>query len=131
MARRMPRSPRNCRSGSRCTTTPGAAEATAATLCLRRAGEIEDIEALIVESGGSAHLYGVFSGGALVLEAGRQACGYEVPYSFAGDKQEWRAYVEQVDALLTEGRRDDALAHADGGLIRRGNRGSEERPDLA
>jgi hypothetical protein len=31
--------------------------------------EIEDIEALIAETGGSAHLYGVSSGGALVLEA--------------------------------------------------------------
>jgi len=31
--------------------------------------EIEDIEALIAEAGGSAHLYGVSSGGALVLEA--------------------------------------------------------------
>ena len=33
--------------------------------------EIEDIDALITEAGGSAHLYGVSSGGALVLEAVR------------------------------------------------------------
>lgn len=31
--------------------------------------EIEDIEALIAEAGGSAHLFGVSTGGALVLEA--------------------------------------------------------------
>src|SRR4051812_39127069 len=31
--------------------------------------EIEDLEALIAQAGGSAHLYGVSSGGALVLEA--------------------------------------------------------------
>lgn len=72
--------------------------------------EIEDIEALIAEAGGSAHLYGVSSGGALVLEAGQQACGVRKPYGFAGDRQERRAYVEQVEALLAEGRLGDALA---------------------
>lgn len=78
--------------------------------------EIEDIEALIAEADGSAHLYGVSSGGALVLEAAAAGIAvdklavYEVPYGFAGDPQKWRAYVEQVEALLAEGRRGDALA---------------------
>jgi pimeloyl-ACP methyl ester carboxylesterase len=31
--------------------------------------ELEDLQAPIAEAGGSAHLYGVSSGGALVLEA--------------------------------------------------------------
>jgi pimeloyl-ACP methyl ester carboxylesterase len=40
--------------------------------------EIEDIEALTAEAGGSAHLFGVSSGGALALEAiahARLRCG--------------------------------------------------------
>jgi pimeloyl-ACP methyl ester carboxylesterase len=49
--------------------------------------EVEDIEALIAEAGGSAHLYGVSSGGALVLEAAAagltidKVAVYDVPYS--------------------------------------------------
>ena len=51
------------------------------------AREIEDIQALIDLAGGTAHLYGISSGGALVLEAatvlGRKVnklAVYEVPY---------------------------------------------------
>src|SRR5947199_4272283 len=65
--------------------------------------EIEDIEALIANAGGSAHLYGVSSGGALVLEAAAAGLAidkiavYEVPYNTAGDwPQRWREYVEQL-----------------------------------
>ncbi len=77
--------------------------------------EIEDIEALIAEAGGSAHLYGVSSGGALVLEA--TAAGvpvdrlavYEVPYDMAeGGPQRHREYVERLEGFLAEGRRGDA-----------------------
>ena len=49
--------------------------------------EIEDIEALIDQAGGTAHLYGISSGGALVLEAAaalgekiNKLAVYEVPY---------------------------------------------------
>jgi len=48
--------------------------------------EIEDLDALIAEAGGSAHLFGASSGGALVLEAAAagsavdRAAVYEVPY---------------------------------------------------
>ena len=51
--------------------------------------EIEDIEALIAEAGGSAHLYGVSSGGALAMEAAAAGIAvdrlavYEVPYCLA------------------------------------------------
>jgi pimeloyl-ACP methyl ester carboxylesterase len=61
--------------------------------------EIEDIEALIAEAGGSAHLYGVSSGGALALEAGAAGIAvdklavYEVPYNVADG---WAAAVEGV-----------------------------------
>jgi alpha/beta hydrolase family protein len=78
--------------------------------------EIEDIEALIAEAGGSASLYGVSSGGALVLEAAAAGIAldklavYEVPYNVADDwPPRWREYVEQVGAALAEGRRGDAL----------------------
>lgn len=78
--------------------------------------EIEDIEALIVEAGGPAHLYGVSSGGALALEAAAAGAAvdkvavYEVPYNMDDDwPPRWRAYVEQLGAVLAEDRRGDAL----------------------
>jgi pimeloyl-ACP methyl ester carboxylesterase len=79
--------------------------------------ELEDLEALITEAGGSAHLYGASSGGALVLEAAAARLAidklavYEVPYSMAEDAaQGWREYVQQLGVLLAEGRRGDAAA---------------------
>jgi pimeloyl-ACP methyl ester carboxylesterase len=79
--------------------------------------EIEDIEALIAESGGPARLYGVSSGGALALEAAAaglpidKLAVYEVPYSMADAwPQRWREYVEQLEELLAAGRRGDAFA---------------------
>jgi pimeloyl-ACP methyl ester carboxylesterase len=79
--------------------------------------EIEDIDALIVQSGGPAHLYGVSSGGALALEAAAAGLSginrlavYEVPYNMADNwPQQWQEYVKQLKAVLTQGRRDDAL----------------------
>jgi pimeloyl-ACP methyl ester carboxylesterase len=78
--------------------------------------EIEDIEALIAEAGGSAHLYGVSSGGALVLEAAAAGIGadrlatYEVPYSVADDaSQRWREYLERLGPALAAGRRGEAV----------------------
>jgi pimeloyl-ACP methyl ester carboxylesterase len=78
--------------------------------------EIEDIEALVDEAGGSAHLYGVSSGGALALEAAaaglpvERIVVYEVPY-LVGDAawRRWREYVEGLGAAIAEGRRGDAL----------------------
>lgn len=79
--------------------------------------EIEDIDALIAEAGGTAHLYGVSTGGALALEAA--AAGslinrvgvYEVPYNATdGDwPRQWLNYVDQLNAVLAAGRRDDAV----------------------
>jgi pimeloyl-ACP methyl ester carboxylesterase len=78
--------------------------------------EIEDIEALIDEAGGRAHLYGVSSGGALVLEAAAAGLSidrlavYEVPYRVGDDaSRQWRGYVEKLRAVLAEGRRGDAV----------------------
>jgi pimeloyl-ACP methyl ester carboxylesterase len=79
--------------------------------------EIEDIEAIIVEAGGSAHLFGVSTGDALVLEAAAAGLSgidrlavYEVPYNVADDwPQQWQEYVTSLKALLAEGRRGKAL----------------------
>jgi pimeloyl-ACP methyl ester carboxylesterase len=77
--------------------------------------EIEDIEALIAEAGGSAHLYGVSSGGALVLEAAAAGVAvdrlavYEVPYDTSeGATERHREYVARLEGFLAEGRRGDA-----------------------
>ena len=77
--------------------------------------EIEDINTLISEAGGSAHLYGISSGGALVLEAAAAGVAadklavYEIPYNMADDgPQRQREYIEGLEALLAEGRRGDA-----------------------
>jgi pimeloyl-ACP methyl ester carboxylesterase len=79
--------------------------------------EIEDLEALIAEAGGSAHVYGVSSGGALALEAAAAGIAidklavYDVPYNLAEDwPRRWREYVEQLGALLAQERRGDAFA---------------------
>ena len=78
--------------------------------------EIEDIDALIAEAGGSAHLYGPSSGGALALEAAAAGLAidklavYEVPYDVADNApQRQRQYAEKLDALLAEGRRGEAF----------------------
>jgi pimeloyl-ACP methyl ester carboxylesterase len=77
--------------------------------------EIEDLEALIAEAGGSAHPYGISSGGALALEAAAagimidKLAVYEVPYNMADDgPQRQLEYVEQLEALLAQERRGDA-----------------------
>ena len=42
----------------------------------------------------------------------RRLAVYEVPYNIAPDwPQRWRAYVEELEALLAAGRRGDAFAH--------------------
>ncbi len=78
--------------------------------------EIEDIEALIDVAGGSAHLHGVSSGGALALEAAAAGIAidklavYDVPYSIGEEaSRRWREYVEELDVVLAEGRRGDAV----------------------
>jgi hypothetical protein len=78
--------------------------------------EIEDLDALIAEVGGRAHLYGVSSGGCLALEAALAGSAidglavYEVPYAVsAGAAQRWRDYVGTLTALLAAGRRGAAV----------------------
>lgn len=79
--------------------------------------EIEDIEALIDEAGGSAFLYGISSGAALAMEAAielpgkvRKLAMYEAPYNDQDDaRQAWRDYREKLNELIAEGRRGDAV----------------------
>jgi pimeloyl-ACP methyl ester carboxylesterase len=79
--------------------------------------EIEDLETMISEAGGLAHLYGASSGGALVLEAAAAGVSadrlavYEVPYNMAEDgPDQQRQYVAQLEGYLAENRRGDAAA---------------------
>jgi pimeloyl-ACP methyl ester carboxylesterase len=78
--------------------------------------EVEDIAALIAEAGGSAHLYGVSSGGMFALEAASAGLPvlrvgvYDVPYdTAAGAAERNQDYREQLGAALDEGRRGDAV----------------------
>ncbi len=78
--------------------------------------EIEDIDALISEAGGSAHLFGASSGGALALEAAAaglaidQLAVYEVPYLIDDEAtQQWSEYVDRLTVALADGRRGDAI----------------------
>ncbi|QTE01049.1 alpha/beta fold hydrolase [Streptomyces cyanogenus] len=79
--------------------------------------EIEDLAALLDAVGGDAALFGVSSGGALVLHAAasglpvRRAAVYEVPYAdhLAGGATREATYKEQLTKALAEGRRGDAV----------------------
>ena len=79
--------------------------------------EIEDIEALISEAGGSAYVYGISSGASLALEA-TAALGdkvqklaiYEPPYDESeGAAKEWKEFSFQLDELLAADRRSEAV----------------------
>jgi pimeloyl-ACP methyl ester carboxylesterase len=72
--------------------------------------EFEDIDALIADAGGSAHLYGISSGGALALEAAAAGLAinrlavYEVPYGLTEDQPRRQAeYVENLERAARSG----------------------------
>jgi pimeloyl-ACP methyl ester carboxylesterase len=81
------------------------------------AREIEDMEALIQQAGGSAYVYGISSGACLALEAalalGKQVSKlamYEPPYNDNGAARvQWKEYTQQLTHALAEGRRGDAV----------------------
>ena len=88
------------------------------TLPYAVAREVEDIEALIDEAGGTASLYGHSSGAALALEAALQLgpkvtklAMYEAPYNDdAAAQPAWTEYINRLTGLLAVERRGDAVA---------------------
>ena len=81
--------------------------------------EIEDIEALIDEAGGSAFLYGISSGAALAMEAAialpdkvKKLAMYEAPFNDDESAQQtWKDYTKRLEELLAAGRNGDAVGH--------------------
>jgi pimeloyl-ACP methyl ester carboxylesterase len=82
--------------------------------------EIEDLEALINEAGGATFVFGMSSGGVLALYAAARGLAikklalYEPPFH-SGDEHARQAaerYTRELRALLSEGRRGDAVALA-------------------
>lgn len=78
--------------------------------------EVEDLAALIAEAGGSAFLYGISSGGALVLEAAAAGLPvdrlaiYEVPFIVDDTRAPLPAdYVSRLDELVRADRRAAAV----------------------
>ena len=80
--------------------------------------EVEDIDALIEQAGGSAYVYGISSGASLALEAALalgsnripRLAMYEPPYNGdAAARVQWKEYTQQLNMALSEGRRGDAV----------------------
>lgn len=80
--------------------------------------EIEDIDALITEAGGSACVFGISSGAALAMEAAirlgnkvKKLAMYEAPYNDdEAARRAWEAYRKQLADALAQGHRGNALA---------------------
>jgi pimeloyl-ACP methyl ester carboxylesterase len=79
--------------------------------------EVEDLAALIARAGGTAAVYGHSSGAALALHAAAQGLPidrlilHEPPYSpdIEEHRREAREYGKQLESILSEGRRGDAV----------------------
>ncbi len=80
--------------------------------------EVEDLDTLITEAGGSAFVFGHSSGAALALEAAiqlgekvKKLAMYEAPFNDEREAQRaWRAYIQHLTELLAADRRGDAIA---------------------
>jgi pimeloyl-ACP methyl ester carboxylesterase len=80
--------------------------------------EIEDIDSLIEEAGGSAFLFGHSSGGCLALDATvrlgdrvKKLAMYEAPYNDDPEAQKaWGEYLKNLTEALASDRRGDAIA---------------------
>ncbi|HXV96882.1 MAG TPA: alpha/beta hydrolase [Anaerolineae bacterium] len=83
--------------------------------------EIEDIEALIEEAGGSVYLYGISSGAVLALKAAAKLgpakvpklALYQAPLDSGDDKakQDFAQYTQRMAELLEANKRSDAVAY--------------------
>ena len=82
------------------------------------AREVEDLEALIAEAGGSAFVFGMSSGGALALDAAAHGLGieglalYEPPFIVDDSRPPLpEDYVTRLNELTSSGRRGDAVEY--------------------
>jgi pimeloyl-ACP methyl ester carboxylesterase len=78
--------------------------------------EVEDLDALIAEAGGSAFVYGISSGAALSIEAARRGLAitrlalYEAPFIVDGSRPPIADdFIPRLNAMIAEGRRGDAV----------------------
>jgi len=81
--------------------------------------EVEDIEALVKDAGGSTYVYGVSSGAVLALEAAnklpakvRKLAMYEPPFMVDDSRPPVSAdYTAKLKQMIASGRRGDAVEH--------------------
>jgi pimeloyl-ACP methyl ester carboxylesterase len=79
------------------------------------AREVEDLDALIEESGGAASVFGMSSGGVLALEAAASGLAitrlalYEPPLMVDDDEHESDGFAERIEQLVSAGRNGDAV----------------------
>jgi pimeloyl-ACP methyl ester carboxylesterase len=78
--------------------------------------EIEDLEALIAEAGGSAHVFGISSGAALAMEAANRGLAidklalYEAPFVVDDSRAPVPDdYLERLEGMVASDRRSDAI----------------------
>jgi pimeloyl-ACP methyl ester carboxylesterase len=87
------------------------------TLPYAVAREVEDLQALIAQAGGEAHVYAISSGAALALATAAAATGitklalYEPPFmAEVEDGARLKEYTERLHELLDAGHNGDAVA---------------------
>jgi pimeloyl-ACP methyl ester carboxylesterase len=78
--------------------------------------EVDDLDALIADAGGSASVFGMSSGAALALDAAARGTAitrlalYEAPFIVDDSRAPFPAdYLPRLDTLLGQGRRGDAV----------------------
>ncbi|HEV8534304.1 MAG TPA: alpha/beta hydrolase [Candidatus Limnocylindria bacterium] len=98
------------------TTTSKIRSKDGTTIAFDRAREVEDVEALIAEAGGSAFVVGGSSGAVLALEAAarglpiKKLALYEPPFIVADSRPPLPSdYVKRLTDLVATGRRGDAV----------------------
>jgi pimeloyl-ACP methyl ester carboxylesterase len=89
--------------------------------------EIEDLDALIADAGGSAYVFGYSSGAVLSLLAAAKRPAitklalYDLPLMVGSDDSDQTrnsvSHVSELSALITEGRRGDAVEYYQGKVI--------------
>src|SRR5262245_17197037 len=79
-------------------------------------GEVEDLDAILQQAGGSAYVYGISSGAALTLEAAnrlrgiRKAVVYEAPFVVDSTRSPMPTdFLDRMKAFIAANRRTDAV----------------------